>query len=159
MLRGLRKFFHQGFQWNDQELCPQTWFFKGLMATEIWVNIGSGNGLSPDGTKPLPEPNVDWSSVKSSDIHPRAIPGFTVSPFPYLGQVNLGSSGITWQDTEWVGSKMPSKEVMGLRELSKIVHSSIKYTNYRFHLTHCGRVTHYGDGCMLCKIPIFFTMK
>ena len=26
------------------------------MATEIWVNIGSGNGFLPDGTKPLPEP-------------------------------------------------------------------------------------------------------
>ena len=25
------------------------------MATEIWVNIGSGNGILPDGTKPLPE--------------------------------------------------------------------------------------------------------
>ena len=25
------------------------------MATEIWVNIGSGNGLLPDGTKLLPE--------------------------------------------------------------------------------------------------------
>ena len=23
------------------------------MATEIWVNIGSGNALLPDGTKPL----------------------------------------------------------------------------------------------------------
>ena len=26
------------------------------MATHILVNIGSGNGLLPDGTKPLPEP-------------------------------------------------------------------------------------------------------
>ena len=26
------------------------------MATEIWVKIGSGNGLLTDGTKPLPEP-------------------------------------------------------------------------------------------------------
>ena len=26
------------------------------MATQILVNIGSGNGLLPDGTKPLPEP-------------------------------------------------------------------------------------------------------
>ena len=26
------------------------------MVTKIWVNIGSGNGLLPDGTKPLPEP-------------------------------------------------------------------------------------------------------
>ena len=25
------------------------------MAAEIWVNIASGNGLMPDGTKPLPE--------------------------------------------------------------------------------------------------------
>ena len=34
------------------------------MATEIWVNIGSGNGLLPDGTKPLPEPMLtdhQWS--------------------------------------------------------------------------------------------------
>ena len=36
------------------------------MATEIWVNIGSGNGLLPDGTKPLPEPMLtfhNWSPV------------------------------------------------------------------------------------------------
>ena len=26
-------------------------------------------------------------------------------------------------------------------------------------LIHCDRVTHYGDGSMLCKNPIFFTMK
>ena len=26
------------------------------MATENWVNIGSDNGLLPDGTNPLPEP-------------------------------------------------------------------------------------------------------
>ena len=29
----------------------------------------------------------------------------------------------------------------------------------RVQLTHCGRVTHYGDGSMLCKNPIFFIMK
>ena len=36
------------------------------MATEIWVNIGSGNGLLFDGTKPLPEPMLtdhQWSPV------------------------------------------------------------------------------------------------
>ena len=26
------------------------------MVTQIWVSIGSGNGLLPDGAKPLPEP-------------------------------------------------------------------------------------------------------
>ena len=30
------------------------------MATEIWVNIGSGNGLLPDGTKPLPKPMLTY---------------------------------------------------------------------------------------------------
>ena len=30
------------------------------MATKIWVNIGSGNGLLPDSTKPLPEPVLTY---------------------------------------------------------------------------------------------------
>ena len=30
------------------------------MATEIWVNIGSGNGLLPDGTKPLTKPMLTF---------------------------------------------------------------------------------------------------
>ena len=42
------------------------------MATWNWVNIGSGNGLLPDGTKPLPEP-VDLSLVRNIDINLRAI--------------------------------------------------------------------------------------
>ena len=43
------------------------------MATEIWVNIGSGNGLLPNSTKPLPEPMLTDHQWKSSDIHIRAI--------------------------------------------------------------------------------------
>ena len=30
------------------------------MVAEIWVNIGSGNGLLSDGTKPLPEPMLTY---------------------------------------------------------------------------------------------------
>ena len=26
------------------------------MVKQIWVNIGSGNGMLPEGTKPLPKP-------------------------------------------------------------------------------------------------------
>ena len=33
------------------------------MVTESQANIGSGNGVLPEGTKPFPEPNVDLSSV------------------------------------------------------------------------------------------------
>ena len=39
------------------------------MATEILVNIGSGNGLLPNGTKPLPEPiSVAYRYRKSISI-------------------------------------------------------------------------------------------
>ena len=42
------------------------------MVTQIWFNIGSasGNGLLPDGTKPLPEPMLLWKVFYS--IHLRA---------------------------------------------------------------------------------------
>ena len=39
------------------------------MATKIWVDIGSGDGLLPDGT--ITWTNVDLSLVKSIDIHIR----------------------------------------------------------------------------------------
>ena len=29
--------------------------YRPHMAADIWVNIDSGNGFVPDGTKPLPE--------------------------------------------------------------------------------------------------------
>ena len=38
------------------------------MTKQNWVNIGSGNGLLPDSTKPLPQPMLT-SLVRSSDIH------------------------------------------------------------------------------------------
>ena len=36
------------------------------VASDIWLNTASGNGLLPDGTEPLPEPmltNHQWDSV------------------------------------------------------------------------------------------------
>ena len=44
------------------------------MVSEIWVNIGSGNGLLPDGTKPLPEPMLTYLQISPmTDIHLRAL--------------------------------------------------------------------------------------
>ena len=40
------------------------------MASEVLDKTGSGNGLLPDGTKPLPEPMLIYSSVRSSDKSP-----------------------------------------------------------------------------------------
>ena len=46
-----------------------------------WANTGSGNGLLPYSTKPLPQStHVDWSSVGSSDIHLTAISWETSQP-------------------------------------------------------------------------------
>ena len=42
----------------------------GLPSALIWVNIGSGNGLLPHGTKPLPEPMLN-SHMRFLGIHLR----------------------------------------------------------------------------------------
>ena len=42
------------------------WPYWHHMATDIWVNFGSGNGLLPDSTEPLPEPMLTdhhWSPL------------------------------------------------------------------------------------------------
>ena len=56
------------------------------MAAGIYVNIGSGNGLLPDGTK-----NnwtiVDLSTLRSSDVHLRAI-SFEISQ-PWVTKISL----------------------------------------------------------------------
>ena len=52
------------YDWEDsisrmvEDLCSSMITHCRLMmvATEMVVNTGSGNGLVPDGTKPLPEP-------------------------------------------------------------------------------------------------------
>ena len=43
------------------------------MAAQLWLNIGSGNGLLPDGTKPLPEPMLS--------CHQRCSVAFTLEQF------------------------------------------------------------------------------
>ena len=39
-----------------------------LAATQIWVNIGSGNGLVPSSTKPLPEPMLTSDQKRSLSV-------------------------------------------------------------------------------------------
>ena len=43
------------------------------MTTEICVSIGSGNGLLPDGTKPLPEPILNYQYWGTLAFTPGAI--------------------------------------------------------------------------------------
>ena len=52
-----------GLSTNEDKLIVA---WRHHMATEMWVNIGSGNGLLPEGNKPLPEPMLtdhQWSPV------------------------------------------------------------------------------------------------
>ena len=51
-------------QWVNRDQLIET--LTRHMATQIWGNIGSGNGLLPDGTKPLSEPRLTdhhWSPM------------------------------------------------------------------------------------------------
>ena len=43
--------------------------------TPIGVNISSGNGFVPDGTKPLRKPMLIWLSVRSGGIYLKALSG------------------------------------------------------------------------------------
>ena len=62
------------------------------MSTEIWVYIGSGNGLLPDGTKPLPElTDRQWSP---SDIHISAIS--QEMPQPSITKIRLMITYVTF---------------------------------------------------------------
>ena len=57
------------------------------MATNIWVNIRSGNGLLPDGTKLLPEPMLAYDGI---DIRPVSQKVFEITTIYPRGQwVNL----------------------------------------------------------------------
>ena len=72
------------------------------MATYIWVNIDSGNGLLPDSTKPLPEPML---------IHyQRCSVAFTRGQSPRLQWVkSLWPSNAIWRQ----GSRSTLVQVMG----------------------------------------------
>ena len=50
---------------NELIHITQSSFIGWHMVTQIWVNIGSGNGLLPDGTKPLPEPMLTYHQRSS----------------------------------------------------------------------------------------------
>ena len=77
------------------------------MGTEILVNIGSGNGLLPDGTKPLPEPMLtdhQWSPVTFilEQFHRRYLKHQSVKPVWKLHVWKFhwnfpGVNELTWQ--------------------------------------------------------------
>ena len=48
--------------WMDKMVCNTVTSQRARrhMSTEIWVNMGSSNGLLPGGTKPLPEPMLTY---------------------------------------------------------------------------------------------------
>ena len=72
------------------------------MATKIWVNIGSGNGLLPDGNKPLPEPMLtdhQWSPVTFilGQFHNRCLNHQHWSPFEnYMSKLSFNFPRGQW---------------------------------------------------------------
>ena len=49
------------------------------MVTQLWINIGSGNGLLADSTKPLPEPMLHYHKHGSVAIRNMCL-DITVTP-------------------------------------------------------------------------------
>ena len=75
------------------------------MATEIWLNIGLGNGLLPDGTKPLHEPMLTYNE---GSLWHSPDDNFTSAQEINIDQMNLkikhnfkiiATSPMNWTDT------------------------------------------------------------
>ena len=62
------KFYMSNFQGNFIDLWPRYLFWycpqiNVIRPCQLWVNIGSGNGLVPSSNKPLPEPILSQCSL------------------------------------------------------------------------------------------------
>ena len=104
------------------------------MATEIWVNIGSGNGLLPDGTMPLPEPMLTdhlWSSVAfiSVQFHKTCL--------------NHQSLKSVWKLQHKISFKFPRGQ--WVKHCYNVRFQYLEHQLPCEHLTHWGLVTPYGD--------------
>ena len=84
----------------------------GELVTQIWVNIGSGNGLVSDGTKPFTWTNLNLSLMRFYGIHIRAI-------------------------SRWV-----AKLLFCIKSLKIIASKCLPYLPGANGLTHWGRVMH-----------------
>ena len=67
------RLYKEGNFLNISGWLKENFRLKHCMVLEILVKTGSGNGLLPDGTKPLLRTNVHLPSTRSSDIHSREL--------------------------------------------------------------------------------------
>ena len=102
------------------------------MATEIWVNIGSGNGLVPDSTKPLPEPmltNHQWSPVtfRSGQFHKRCL-NHQSNPFEnYMSKISFNFPRGQWVNYIVDKTSVPEAEHQSEFELTKAAPSRLHW--------------------------------
>ena len=109
------------------------------MATEIWVNIGSGNGLCARRHKAITWTNVDLSSIRSCGVHVRTISQEMTSAMNQLenyfskflsnlpGANELNRAGHHWF---WLHTNPQTQPVVTHHQQGP--------------LTHCGLVSSYG---------------
>ena len=157
------------------------WNYPQVRATipHWWLaDIGSGNGLLPSGNNPLSEPMLTkiyvtiwrynglthWGWVTHICVGKLTIIGSDNGLSPGRRQAIIRTNaGILLIGT--LGTNF-SEILSEIHTFSfKKMHLKMSSGSWRPFclglnvLTHCGRVTHYGDGSMLCKNPIFFIMK
>ena len=119
------------------------------MATEDWVKISSGNGLLPDGTKPLPELMLtghQWSPVTFilGQFHKRWLnhqslksvvtDGTKPLPEPMLISHQWGSVAFTWEQFHSEGS---AQAIILYEEFENFIVTSPRgyWVNFRRYLS------------------------
>ena len=109
-----------------------------VAASSIMVNIGSGNGLLPDGTKPLPEPmltyhlsEVQWQSPEGNLTRDTSAISCWKQLENYLDKMSSKSPRVQWVNSsppsaaymhQWTGSalvQIMACHIFGPKPLSK----------------------------------------
>ena len=91
------------------------------MVAEIWVNIGTGNGLLPDDTKPLPEPMLTYNQ--------RCSVAFTWEQFH---KKCLWTYSVTWDYTYKITATSPGGQ--GVKTFYEIYSMSHANLCWLFHM-------------------------
>ena len=96
------------------------------MASEIWVNFGSGNGSLPDGTKPLPEPMLTNDQ--------RGVVAFTWWEF-HRKHLRYLSLKWVWNFLIWDCSQIPGANELKLMRQTEL-HSTDNFIEWIFAALH-----------------------
>ena len=115
------------------------------MASGIWINIGSGNGLLPDGTKPLPEPMLTYHlRVVSQKIpQPSVIKISLKTALLKFDSNHPGANELIWKCRLQNGGHFVLADVSNRESLRDVWRSTSRWFLCRWRVRHLTAISPY----------------